>query len=143
MTAHDGRTDVAATLEPATPGCAGSAAASRWAAALGVAEQAAQARPGIARVEATGRGVSVQGNTATLTIAMTGSPLDLDSQPADDERSIIAARGCSERLIALKEGSTTAYAGMQAGWPGPGRTVRRSGWRMPPGRGKEGTSWRS
>ncbi len=56
MTAHDGRTDVAATLEPATPGCAGSAAASRRAAALGVAEQIAPALPEIAPVEATGRG---------------------------------------------------------------------------------------
>jgi hypothetical protein len=74
---------------------------------------------------------------------MTGSPLALDPQPADDERSIITARGFYEQLIALKEGSTTAYAGTLAGWPGPGRAGGRSGWRMPSGHGKEGASWRS
>ncbi|MCC6315102.1 MAG: ABC transporter substrate-binding protein [Thermomicrobiales bacterium] len=77
------------------------------AAALGLALPAAQAL----RAAPTHAAPPAQTDPATLTIAMNGSPSDLDPQSADDYRSIVAIRGVYEQLIDLAEGSTEEYVG--------------------------------
>jgi peptide/nickel transport system substrate-binding protein len=81
----------------------------RRAAALGLAAPAIDAIAGVSGVAASpaggrpGRIVGAQDDGATLTIALDGTPADLDPHSADDYRSTIANRGPYENLIALKD----------------------------------------
>jgi peptide/nickel transport system substrate-binding protein len=81
----------------------------RRAAALGLAAPAVTAIAGVAGVGAAPAGrsaprvVGAQADAATLTIALDGSPADLDPHSADDYRSAIAIRGPYENLISLKD----------------------------------------
>ena len=54
---------------------------------------------------------NVQGDAATLTIGVNGSPSDLDPHAAYDYRSTLAIRGPYEQLIALNGGKTEEYVG--------------------------------
>jgi peptide/nickel transport system substrate-binding protein len=58
--------------------------------------------------------VQAQADPATLTIAMNGTPSDLDPHSAYDYRSAIALRGPYEQLIALKGSATDEYEGLIA-----------------------------
>ena len=77
------------------------------AAALGLAVPAAG-------VLSTAVRVAAQGEPATLTIVMNGTPSDLDPHSAYDYRSAIALRGPYEQLIALVGGATDQYEGLVA-----------------------------
>jgi peptide/nickel transport system substrate-binding protein len=61
-----------------------------------------------------GAPVAAQEDLETLTIAMNGTPSDLDVHSAYDYRSAIALRGPYEGLIALKGGATDEYEGVIA-----------------------------
>jgi peptide/nickel transport system substrate-binding protein len=80
----------------------------KGAAGLGLAAPAARALLGSAS------SVSAQEEGSTLTIAMNGSPSDLDPHSAYDYRSAIAVRGPYESLIALVEDKTDVYEGVIA-----------------------------
>jgi peptide/nickel transport system substrate-binding protein len=73
--------------------------------ALGLAAPAARAFAGSA---------SAQDAASTLTIAMNGSPSDLDPHSAYDYRSAIAIRGPYETLIGLVDNKTDVYEGVIA-----------------------------
>ncbi len=79
----------------------------RRAAALGVAAPTIQALLAAAPAGA-------QADTATLTLALDGSPVDLDPHSAYDFRSALANRGPYEQLIALKGDKTDEYVGVIA-----------------------------
>jgi len=80
------------------------------AAAVGLAAPAA----GALLAAPAGAAPSAQADPTTLTIAMNGSPSDLDPHSAYDYRSAIAVRGPYETLIALKEEKTDEYVGVIA-----------------------------
>jgi ABC-type transport system substrate-binding protein len=61
-----------------------------------------------------GAAPSAQADAQILTIAMNGSPSDLDPHSAYDYRSAIATRGPYETLIALTEDKTDEYVGVVA-----------------------------
>ena len=61
-----------------------------------------------------GAPVAAQDDLETLTIAMNGTPSDLDPHSAYDYRSAIALRGPYEGLIALKGAATDEYEGVIA-----------------------------
>src|SRR5262245_44260599 len=61
-----------------------------------------------------GSSASAQEGGGTLTIAMNGSPSDLDPHSAYDYRSAIAVRGPYETLIGLVEDKTDVYEGVIA-----------------------------
>jgi peptide/nickel transport system substrate-binding protein len=81
----------------------------RRAAALGFAVPALSAIAGVAGVAAAPAGrsaarvVGAQENGGTLTIALDGTPADLDPHSANDYRSALANRGPFENLIGLKD----------------------------------------
>jgi peptide/nickel transport system substrate-binding protein len=79
----------------------------RRAAALSVAAPALRSR-------ATSAAPARQDASTTLTIAMNGSPSDLDAHSAYDYRSAIVGRGPYEQLITLKGNSTGEYVGLLA-----------------------------
>ena len=68
----------------------------------------------VAGVLGGGVPVAAQDDLETLTIAMNGTPSDLDVHSAYDYRSAIALRGPYEGLIALKGGATDEYEGVIA-----------------------------
>ena len=84
----------------------------RQAAALGAA--GALAGRGPARAAAAAGLPAGQGDAATLTVAMNGSPSDLDPHSAYDYRSAMAVRGPYEGLIALDGAATDRYVGVLA-----------------------------
>lgn len=59
-------------------------------------------------------GVRAQADPATLTIAVDGSPSDLDPHSGYDYRSTMAIRGPYEGLIGLKDDKTDQYVGLIA-----------------------------
>jgi peptide/nickel transport system substrate-binding protein len=75
------------------------------AAALGIG-----ATTGVVQIEAT----RAQGDPATLTIGLSGSPSDLDPHSQYDYRSVIPIRGPYEGLIILKDSETDQYEGVLA-----------------------------
>ncbi len=81
----------------------------RRAAALGLAVPAVSAIAGVAGVGAAPAGrpaarvVDTQESSGTLTIALDGTPADLDPHSANDYRSALANRGPFENLIGLKD----------------------------------------
>lgn len=75
------------------------------AAALGIG-----ATTGVVSIQAT----RAQGDPATLTIGLSGSPSDLDPHSQYDYRSVIPIRGPYEGLIILKDSETDQYEGVLA-----------------------------
>ncbi|HKG25919.1 MAG TPA: ABC transporter substrate-binding protein [Thermomicrobiales bacterium] len=81
----------------------------RRAAAIGLTAPAISAIAGVAGATAAPAGrrssriVGAQENGSTLTIALDGSPADLDPHSANDYRSALANRGPFENLIGLKD----------------------------------------
>ena len=82
----------------------------RQAAALAAAAPAARMLLNPAPVGAT----RIQGDPTTLTIALDGSPADLDPHSQYEVRSTLAVRGSYEGLIGLKGGETDQYDGLIA-----------------------------
>ncbi len=78
----------------------------RGAAAVGVAAPAAATRAGSGAEPAA---AARQADPATLTIAMNGSPSDLDPHSVYDYRSAMPLRGPYESLIALDGSATDSY----------------------------------
>lgn len=82
---------------------------------LGQAAAAGLVAPAARMLGVTPSGVAAaQADGSTLTIAMNGSPSDLDPHSAYDYRSGIVVRGPYETLIALKEDKTDEYVGVIA-----------------------------
>ncbi len=63
---------------------------------------------------ASARARAAQGEPSTLTIAVNGSPSDLDPHSQYDQRSTLAVRGPYEGLIGLKADKTDEYEGLLA-----------------------------
>lgn len=63
---------------------------------------------------ALARSGGAQAAARTLTVALDGSPSDLDPHTANDYRSEVALRGIYENLIALKDDKTDQYDGVIA-----------------------------
>ncbi len=78
--------------------------------ALTMLPEAVQAAPGSRSVA---RGAH-QGDPTTLTIAMDGSPSDLDPHSAYDYRSVLAIVGTYEGLLGLKDDKTDEFVGLIA-----------------------------
>lgn len=87
-------------------------AAALSASAAGVASlpSAVSAAPGVKSTGVT----RLQGDPKVLTIAMDGSPSDLDPHSAYDYRSVLATQGAYEGLIGLKDDKTDEFVGLIA-----------------------------
>jgi peptide/nickel transport system substrate-binding protein len=107
-------TDVAGEIRPTAPEGVGTGSLSRRRLVGGLAAVGAAALglPG-----ATPGGAAVarrQGEPTELTLALDGSPSDLDPHLAADQRSALAIMGIYEGLIALKGEATDEYVGLIA-----------------------------
>jgi hypothetical protein len=84
----------------------------QWGAALGIG--GAGMATGSPVVATPSRRILPQGDPATLTIVLDGSPADLDPHSQYEVRSTLAVRGPYEGLIGLRGSATNEYKGLIA-----------------------------